>query len=141
MTGQHGTGSNGNGDMPLDAIEAARVNLTQAAAEAAEYRDRLKLAYDEAQAIVTRFERALRGLEPPAPKAPSVPRSVTERSKVKANRRGPYGPRATNGDPAITQAADGYPSVSEAKQQQVLEVIRRMGHPGAVSAIVEAGQR
>lgn len=136
MTQHPGTsGSNGNGDLPLDAIEEARVTLTKAAAEAAEYRDRMKAAYDEAQTAVSRFERALRGLEPPAPPKPKVPRGETERAKVKA-RRGPY---STNGDPAVTQAATGYPSVGEAKQEQVLAVIRRMGRPGAVGAIVTAG--
>lgn len=135
MTEHHGTsGSNGNGDMPLDAIEAARVGLTAAMAEAVEYRDRMKAAYDEAQSLVTRYERGLRGLEPPAPKAPKVPRAEREQAKVKANR-----PRGTHGDPAVSQAASGYPAVGEAKQTQVLEVIRRMGAPGAVSAIVEAG--
>lgn len=126
-----------NGDLPLDAIESARVTLTKAAAEAAEYRDRMKAAYDEAQSAVSRFERALKGLEPPAPKAPKVPRAQSEQDKVKANRRGSYN---TGGDKAITQAASGYPTVSDEKQQQVLAVLRRIGEPAAVKAIVDAGQ-
>jgi hypothetical protein len=130
----HGT-SGSNGDMPLDAIESARVTLTKAAANAAEQRDALKEAYDEAQALVARYERALRGLEPPAPKVPKAKaqRAATEQQKVRDARRGP------NGDPSITQAASGYPAVSEAKQEQVLAVLRSMGEPGPVGAIVEAG--
>jgi hypothetical protein len=131
----HGT-SGSNGDMPLDAIESARVTLAKALADAAKQRDALKEALDEAQALVSRYERGLRGLEPPAPKVPKAKaqRAATEQRKVQNARR------IGSGDPTITQADERYPSVSDEKQQAVLTVLRRLGEPSAVSAIVAAGE-
>jgi hypothetical protein len=114
-----------NGDLPLDAIERAVSDLISAVTPLHAREDKLKAELAAVREQRSRIDRALNALT-----APKVDRSASEQAAVKKT-RGPgkkSGPR-NQFDPAVTQAAKGYPSVSEAKQLVVLDALKAVGRP------------
>lgn len=109
-----------NGDLPLDAIEHAVSELITAADVLRRQEDGLRTELEKVRMQRQRLDRAVATLtgEPKVTKA-----------KPKGKARGPYNksPR-TNGD-GITNAAEGYPTVSEEKQSKVLAILESFGRP------------
>lgn len=111
-----------NGDLPADHIDEAVTTLLTASSELREYRDNLKLALDTANDRLGRYDKAISALTKPKPEPKD--RAKTEQRKVKLGKQ-----RKGAGDPSVTQAAEGYPSVSDERQQKVLSVLRSFDHP------------
>ena len=114
-----------NGDLPLDHIEEAVTTLIAASAELREYRDNLKVALDTANDRLVRYDRAISALTKPKPE-PKADRAKTEQRTVKQGKL-----RRGAGDPSVTSAAEGYPGVSDDRQQKVLSIIQVIRSPGA----------
>lgn len=115
-----------NGDLPIDTIERAVTDLIAAATKLHEQEDDLKAKLNALREQRTRLDRAVTALT-----APKVDKAASEQAAVK-RKRGPYnttGKSRNQFDPTITQAAKGYPSVSEEKQLVVLEALKAVGRP------------
>lgn len=108
-----------NGDLPSDLIEQTVTNLIAAADQARAKRDVLKEAYDEANDLCTRLDRAVRDLT--APKKEYKPRSAAEHKKVRGAKGGT--PKTQYDDPNF---APGQPKVSLERQEQILEALKEM---------------
>ena len=119
-----------NGDLPVDHIDEAVTTLIAASAELREYRDNLKVALDTANDRLVRYDRAISALTKPKPEPKD--RAKAEQQKVKQGKL-----RRGAGDPSVTSAAEGYPSVSDDRQQKVLSIIKSFDHPVQTRDIME----
>jgi hypothetical protein len=125
-----------NGDMPPDHVAASVAFIIEQSRGLREKRDTLRAqrqAIADELAVVAqelgRYDKAIKALTGVPMKAG---RAQSEQKKVKAART--LSPK--DGDRAITNARDGYPAVSEAKQQEVYNALKSLGRPASVGDLV-----
>ena len=104
--------SNANGNPPL-AVHAIEV-LIAAAEEARAQRDTFKAAYDEANELCTRLDRAVQALT-------GTPKAKRKRARMEGD----------------TLHAPGQPKVSMSKQDEVLAALESLDHPAGAREIGE----
>ena len=128
--------SESNGDMAPDHIAASVAYLIEQSRELRQERDQIRRARDvlsdQLKGVgveLGKYDKAIKSLTGVPQKAP---RAQSEQKKVKAARKGA-------GDRNITNAREGYPGVSEHKQQQVYDALRAIGRPVGVTELTEEG--
>ena len=132
MQERTGTVTDTNGDLPTDVIERAVTDLVKAADETRAKRDALKAELDNLTDQLGRYDRAVKALT--APKRDMAAITQKRIATMAAKKRGP---RTT--EPGVSNAAEGYPTVSSQKQQTVLDALVAIGHPVSPRELAEAG--
>jgi hypothetical protein len=121
-----------NGEAPINRIEQSVMFLMAQSSDLRERKEALSTELREVSDQLSQFDSAIRSLTREKKSYKSKAKAKAEQVKVKAARKG-------SGDPKVTQAAEGYPTVSEEKQSMVYDVLVSMGEPAVPSEIVAAG--